>query len=277
MFSEFYQWAGLKLRGSWFSFFFAISKLFSRSMPRFFHLVKLLPYHAKLVSDDIVQCRIHNGLMLTYLESSSSPEVADLRQYCKFYQVEQGDVILDVGAHIGSFTIRNSRKIGNGLVVSFEPNPKSHKLLKMNIIVNRFTNVIPLNVALADFEGIAELRISEDPANSSLIRSRGKNLRSQVSDPSSEYVKVRVRRIDDLCAEMGIKKVDFIKIHAEGSELEILKGARKTLSENHINLAITSSRFAHKPVLNELHEYLSANGFNLIISGINHPTLYCTK
>jgi len=47
---------------------------------------------------------------------------------------------------------------------------------------------------------------------------------------SARYIEVRAIRLDELVAELGLERVDFVKIDAEGAELEILKGAVNTLA-----------------------------------------------
>ncbi len=70
-------------------------------------------------------------------------------QYLKDYlKPNKGDTFLDVGAHIGKYTLRVAKVVGDeGLVISVEPDKRNYNLLIKNINLNRLKNVIPLNIA----------------------------------------------------------------------------------------------------------------------------------
>jgi FkbM family methyltransferase len=62
---------------------------------------------------------------------------------------KQGDVVVDIGAHIGLYTIISSKRVGtNGKVVAIEADPSNFEMLNRNIKLNQLTNVIPLNYAV---------------------------------------------------------------------------------------------------------------------------------
>src|SRR5260370_13819735 len=64
-----------------------------------------------------------------------------LHVYERHCSLEPGDVVVDCGAYIGDFTTRASRQVGpQGLVLAFEPNPRSDALCAKNILANRLTN-----------------------------------------------------------------------------------------------------------------------------------------
>jgi hypothetical protein len=61
---------------------------------------------------------------------------------------KQGDIVVDIGAHMGRYTIISSKRVGaNGKVVAIEAHPSNFEMLKSNIKLNQLTNVIPLNYA----------------------------------------------------------------------------------------------------------------------------------
>ena len=58
-------------------------------------------------------------------------------------KINQNDIVVDLGANIGYYTLLSARKIGkNGKVFSFEPEPRNFELLKKNIQINNYDNVI---------------------------------------------------------------------------------------------------------------------------------------
>jgi len=70
---------------------------------------------------------------------------------------------------------------------------------------------------------------------------------------------VKTKTLDQVVGELGLSKVDFIKIDVEGAELDVLKSATKTLEENSVFLAITAY---HTPEsVQEVSRYLQEKGF----------------
>jgi FkbM family methyltransferase len=68
---------------------------------------------------------------------------------------------VDVGAHVGYFTLLLAKQVGpSGEVVAFEPNPNIFEILKENVALNGYRNVILENKAVADQAGQVELRLS---------------------------------------------------------------------------------------------------------------------
>lgn len=133
-----------------------------------------------------------------------------------------GDIFLDVGAHIGKYSLQVADKIGeNGSVIAVEPMPECYKALEENIVLNKFNNIIPLNFAAWDKDCILKLFIGDKMGHNSIKSNMGLG-----------YLDVKARELDGLLEEMKVERVDWIKIDVEGSEYEVLRGLKKTLEEN---------------------------------------------
>lgn len=107
----------------------------------------------------------------------------------------------------------------SGKVVSFEPNPESYEILRRNIELNKFTNVVAENVALLDEEGTLKLFIGRATKDSS-------SLFPAEEVDEERYVTVKTTTLDNYCQSHGIAP-NFVKIDAEGAEYKILKGFEK--------------------------------------------------
>jgi len=128
------------------------------------------------------------------------------------YIPRQGDIVFDIGSGVGSETYYFSKLVGSsGKVISIEANPRVFNCLRKFCVLNDLTNVIPLNIAVAD--GEYEVIIS-DPTNHEI---------SSIVSGVFGY-KVPCTRIDTLCQSLGIDHIDCVKMNIEGAEILALSG-----------------------------------------------------
>lgn len=148
------------------------------------------------------------------------------------FNPKKGDIVIDIGAHIGRYTITSSKRVGNtGKVVAIEADPDNFRILKRNIALNNLTNVLPLNYAV--FSTRTRMKLYEQSASAkynSLMLARAAKSRN--------YVEVNADTLDSILMQNGINQVNWIKIDVEGAELEVLKGSAKTLSGENIFLFV---------------------------------------
>lgn len=136
--------------------------------------------------------------------------------------IKNDSMILDIGANIGLHALGFASIARAGMVIAFEPQPKTFRILQQNIVQNRISNIIPLNLAIAQEPRIAEFYVMEDDAYSSLIDTGRKTL--------CDRIKVLCASIDGLLGEI---KMDFVKIDVEGLELNVLQSMRGQLEKHH--------------------------------------------
>jgi len=175
--------------------------------------------------------------------------------------LKSGLTVIDVGAHIGLFAIPASVKVGQkGKVVAIEPEVQNFHQLERNLDLNKIENVIPLNTAISDFNGKKDFFITKGSGCHSFSPPSGIQIVNKV--------KINVKTLDTLLRELNIKRVDFLKIDTEGAELEILKGAKETLSKNpQMKMIIASYHYPHEAL--KVAEYLRKLNFSTeIIPGI---------
>ena len=130
---------------------------------------------------------------------------------------EEGDVIIDCGANSGDLTLELKRRAPKVRYVGVEPNPEDFKVLKKNVDLETSECV---NKALGERNAVLNFYVCTENADSSLVE-----------PPSyTEVVDVEVVRLDNLCNELGIKKIKLLKLEAEGYEPEILNGAAGVLN-----------------------------------------------
>jgi FkbM family methyltransferase len=138
-----------------------------------------------------------------------------------------GMTVLDVGAHVGQYTLLASGLVGPaGRVIAFEPHPVLGPVLRRNVSRAGGQNVTVLAVALGRAPGPGTL-VLHPPDNFG-----GSSLRP--GDASTDHARatVEVTTLDEALGRLGGPPVDLAKIDVEGAELDVLEGARGTLAAN---------------------------------------------
>ncbi len=163
-------------------------------------------------------------------------------------QSRNGSVIIDIGAHIGLFAVRAAQIVGKGgKVYAFEPTPSTFSVLKETIKINNAGDIVqPQEEAVSEKDGLTLFYISG---------TKGDNSNSLVGhrrDRKQEKVEVKLVSLDSFVSKNNIRKVDLVKIDAEGVEAQVLKGAVDTLS-----------KFKPKCILSLHPVAITANGDNL--------------
>lgn len=131
----------------------------------------------------------------------------------------RGEIVLDVGANIGEFTLPAARAVGPaGKVYAFEPHPQAVELLRENVRSNGFTNVIVIPKAVHESSG--EVRIYSAP---------GSNVFDSVKPVFGRSYVAPACSLDDVVGSEPA--IDFIKMDIEGGEADALRGARRVLAK----------------------------------------------
>ena len=139
--------------------------------------------------------------------------------------IKDGDIILEIGANIGCFTIPYSKKVGsNGKVYAFEPQKFIFNLLKKNIECNELKNVQIFNNAIGNTNAILELNDFDysQPGNFG-----GIGLKEDYDNSYCAKIKgIKKNKIKALTLDnfLNLKKCNFLKIDVELMELDVLKG-----------------------------------------------------
>lgn len=136
-----------------------------------------------------------------------------------------GDIAFDVGANCGFHSLLASRLVGaNGRVYAFEPLPVAFGRLKHHIVLNSARNIVAEQMALGRTraESFVNLFDGLPDTHASLI---------SLPDVDDSFPCVVVP-LDEFVNGCGrVESVDLIKIDVEGSELDVLKGAYRTIAE----------------------------------------------
>lgn len=138
-----------------------------------------------------------------------------------------GAVIIDIGAHIGLFSVIAAQVTGKtGKVYAFEPAPSTFALLQKTVVINHEEQVIEsFQQAVGAETGKITFFVSDGQADNS------NSLVNYKDDRLMQGIDVAVTSIDNFVKEKNISKLDFIKIDVEGAEYDTLRGAAETLKK----------------------------------------------
>ena len=175
-----------------------------------------------------------------------------------------GDVVVDVGANLGYFTILAASLVGaNGDVHSFEPNPRLTPFLRNSIALNLFEEFVHFsNVAIAEHSGgLATLHLSTVAASSgvsSLLPLSHLAAGSTIEVPLlslADYFHARAQQISN---------VRLLKVDVEGAELQVIRGARELLLARRVELLVceVQPNEHDRNAPNHLIEELGAFGYS---------------
>ena len=140
-------------------------------------------------------------------------------------EIKRNDIILDIGAHIGYYTLIFAKLVGKeGKIFAFEPHPNNFALLKKNVEINDYQNVILEEKAVSDKNGKIRLYISEK--SSGLHR-----IYKYEPEHIWKFIEVESIRIDDYFKDYN-GKIDWIKIDIEGGEWAAFQGMPLLLEKN---------------------------------------------
>jgi FkbM family methyltransferase len=169
------------------------------------------------------------------------------------HNIKKGDVVYDIGANIGLYTLAISNYQSSNVVYAFEPNPETFTKLRANLALNKTSdNIKPLQTAIGNTDGESYFMISSQQERSSFYQFGAAFGNAQVT----KIVKVNVKKLDSLSGQLPPPQ--HIKIDAEGSEAIILEGAQETIRKHKPLLYIEP----HSPELeNEISRTLKLSGY----------------
>jgi len=209
-----------------------------------------------------------DGVSFASYENMADELKRSLRGYLAKYSLKKGDIVVDCGAYIGEFALYAARAVGPaGAVIAFEPDPTIFGKLKANVMLNGLENVVMVNKGAWSADGVLQFV--------------GDNVRGysfMFADKGHGAIDIPVASLDNELGRLGVKKVDFIKIDVEGAELELIKGAEKTLRGNDVKAAIASYHVVDgKKACAEVERMFRSLGYAAATAHPQHLTTYAWK
>lgn len=248
-----------------------IIKLSSKSFPRkiFFKIYRIQPFN--LIYHYLIRYLVDPGMIVNvqgnkmYLDQKDTLNLSTRGIWEPFgtevfkKQIKENDVVLDIGANIGYFTLIAAKSVGKkGKVYAFEPDANNFSILNKNVEINGYRNIVLIKKAVSDKTGKSSFYLDK--------KDFGKH--SLFNLDNVERIEVETVKLDDYFNGYD-GKIDFIKMDIQGAEWLAL-GGMKSLLKNNPNIKIYTEldpeallKSGIKP--QEYMRMLTDLGFNLYI------------
>lgn len=218
--------------------------------------------HFGLAGSAPLLCSLRNGVRYWIrpgtLDGSVIIEVWINRVYSPpDFEIGKDDIVVDIGAHIGVFSVFAATSSTAGKVFALEPFPPNYELLQKNISLNCLRNVVSIRKAIAGEPGKRRLFVS--PVNTGAHSLQPGYL-------GLESIEVEAISLRDLIDEHRIDKIDYLKIDCEGSEYEILLNCPEDLLKKCRRISLEYHDIHSNVGPESLSAFLSKQGFSVRIT-----------
>nr|AQS28773.1 hypothetical protein [uncultured archaeon] len=224
----------------------------------------------RLSNEPFVQYNLRNGLRLKTRNKTSDRnlinEIFIKKDYTKKFDVGEKDVVVDIGANIGMFSLLAAKSAVKGRVYSFEPFSENFNLLMENIKLNNLENIVPIKGAVAQRNGTRKLYLV-----------KGKNFggnsfeKKHWQADTSKTIKVETVTLDKFIRSYKIEKIDFLKVDCEGAEYEILMNCSKDTLSKIRKISLEFHDFDKTKKVLALIKFLEDNNFDVVSTEIGRP------
>ncbi|NEO85815.1 MAG: FkbM family methyltransferase [Spirulina sp. SIO3F2] len=172
----------------------------------------------------------YQGIFLYFFGKSLEPFTSQIAATL----VRPGNVCIDLGANMGSYTFLLAERVGaTGQVYGFEPQPVLFSLLARSVAANRWESRVQLESYAVAAQSHKQLRlyVSGDSCNSGIASMvlYGDSLHAD------HFIEPETMALDDYCAQRKIDVCHLLKVDIEGAEFLALQGMQQLLREQRID------------------------------------------
>ena len=173
------------------------------------------------------------------------------------FGIQETDTVLDVGAHIGIFTLFAARAARKGKVYALEPAPENFRLARLNMELNGANNVIGSNVAMSNETGKKEFFLSG--------QNSGGHSFHPLEPHQTQTLMVDTISLEDFMEGNNISQIDFLKMDCEGEEYEIILEAPKDFLDRVLKLSMECHHIDGRRNPATLMAFLEGSGFQVAL------------
>ena len=222
--------------------FFSKLQIFLNSRKIFKNWYIYPKVYYKLINDKFVIFKTKTGLRIKIRVRSTDlmalTNVWMINEYdVEDFEINTNDTVIDIGAHIGLFSLLVSQLCKTGKILSFEPVSENFDLLVSNLKLNHIKNILPFNMAVSKNSGRLDLFLNNDQSAHSIF------------SKSSESINVESTSLQKIFEEHKISSCKILKLDCEGAEYEIIDSLPSEYLDKIQNMVIEYHLADTKPEL----------------------------
>ena len=222
--------------------FFAKLQVFLNSRKIFKNWYIYPKVYYKLINDKFVIFKTKTDLRIKIRVRSTDlmalTNVWMINEYdVEDFEINTNDTVIDIGAHIGLFSLLVSQLCKTGKILSFEPVSENFDLLVSNLKLNHIKNILPFNMAVSKNSGRLDLFLNNDQSAHSIF------------SKSSESISVESTSLQKIFEENKISSCKLLKLDCEGAEYEIIDSLPSEYLDKIQNMVIEYHLADTKPEL----------------------------
>jgi len=127
------------------------------------------------------------------------------------FHINDDDIVIDVGAHIGLFALYVSQFCKNGKILCYEPIKENYDMLVSNLKLNNMKNIFAFNKAVSKSDSPVRIYLNSDESGHSMFQA------------NESYVDIDSTSLENIIIDNNLASVDFLKLDCEGAEYEIIE------------------------------------------------------
>ena len=239
--------------------FFTKLQIFLDSRKVFKNWYSYPKVYFKLLKDEYVIFETKNNLKIKIRVNSTDlmalTNVWMINEYeIEKFKINKNDIIIDVGAHIGLFSLLASKSCFAGKIFSYEPINENFEMLMQNIKSNKLKNIVPFNLAVSKNTSNVKLFLDKDESAHSIFQK------------NTSYVTVESISLQKIFDDNDINFCKILKLDCEGAEYEIIDSLPDKYFEKIQNMIIEYHLADSKPELGkDLISKIKNAGFQITI------------
>ena len=190
----------------------------------------------------------------------------------KYFPLTSDAIVLDVGANVGTMSLKFAQRAPGGHVYAFEPTGYAFQKLQRNLSLNP-----ELSQRITPIQAFVSGRREANPSmmvySSWKIDGSASQTHPLHGGVMQSAESADVFTIDDFCRAKQIQRIDLIKIDTDGHELQVLMGARDTIAGALPYVIFEAGLYSIEEggdVFEQYFDYLSSFGYTLINSSNGH-------
>lgn len=190
----------------------------------------------------------------------------------KGFEIKDNDIIVDIGAHIGVFSIFAAKHAKSGKVYSFEPSEENYNMLFENVKINNQDNVFCINKAVSNNPGKKPLFINtKNTGGHSFFKYEGSE------EEYKEGSEIETTSLYQFIKENKINRIDLLKMDCEGAEYEILFNCPDEILKKIDKISMEYHNLDNEKNGLKMKEFLEKKGFQVIIKTKNDTRIYAQR